>query len=84
MLVLSLFSILLLACQAPFIHGASLVEAHKPTVNFPDLYEASLVELQNGLQKRQFTSVDLVKVRTPLLDRCFSSDPSCQGLFRSY
>ena len=30
---------------------------------FPDLYEASLVELQDGLQKGLFTSVDLVKVR---------------------
>ena len=30
---------------------------------FPDLYEASIAELQAGLQKRAFTSVDLVKVR---------------------
>ena len=29
---------------------------------FPDLYEASIADLQKGLQKRQFTSVDLVKV----------------------
>ena len=29
---------------------------------FPDLYEASISELQDGLEKGQFTSVDLVKV----------------------
>lgn len=29
----------------------------------PDLYEASVLELQRGLDARQFTSVDLVKVR---------------------
>ena len=29
---------------------------------FPDLYEASITELQDGLQKGLFTSVDLVKV----------------------
>lgn len=31
---------------------------------FPDLYEASIAELQSGLQSRHFTSVDLVKVST--------------------
>jgi len=29
----------------------------------PDLYEASIAELQDGLEKGLFTSVDLVKVR---------------------
>lgn len=29
---------------------------------YPDLYEASIAELQLGLEKKQFTSVDLVKV----------------------
>ena len=31
-------------------------------VTFPDLYEASITELQEGLEKGHFTSVDLVKV----------------------
>lgn len=30
--------------------------------NLPDLYEASITELQDGLDKGAFTSVDLVKV----------------------
>lgn len=29
---------------------------------YPDLYEATIEELQEGLKKRRFTSVDLVKV----------------------
>ena len=31
----------------------------------PDLYEASIAELQDGLQKGLFTSVDLVMVSYP-------------------
>ena len=31
---------------------------------FPDLYEASVLELQAGLDDNSFTSVDLVKVLT--------------------
>lgn len=30
--------------------------------DFPDLYEASIAELQSGLHNGHFTSVDLVKV----------------------
>lgn len=29
---------------------------------FPDLYEASVIELQDGLKRGHFSSVDLVKV----------------------
>ncbi len=31
--------------------------------SFPDLYEASVLELQDGLDAGRFTSVDLIKVR---------------------
>jgi amidase len=34
-----------------------------PASKFPDLYEASVVELQQGLEAGHFTSVDLIKVR---------------------
>lgn len=33
------------------------------TTPLPDLYEASVIELQTGLTSGQFTSVDLIKVR---------------------
>ena len=32
------------------------------TFTFPDLYEASVAELQDGMEKGHFTSEDLVKV----------------------
>jgi hypothetical protein len=34
---------------------------------FPDLYEASITELQDGLQGGLFTSVDLVNVRNKII-----------------
>lgn len=34
------------------------------TTPLPDLYEASLTELQAGLTSGQFNSVDLIKVRS--------------------
>ena len=34
----------------------------EPSTNLPDLYEASISELQSGLQAGAFTSVDLIKV----------------------
>ena len=40
-------------------------------VQFPDLYEASIAELQDGMSKGLFTSVDLVKV-TPVLSNLVS------------
>ena len=40
--------------------------AAKPKVVFPDLYEATIAELQDGLTRRHFTSVDLVKVTLEL------------------
>lgn len=41
-------------------------EASSSSVTFPDLYEASIEELQVGLEKGHFTSVDLVKVSASL------------------
>ena len=35
-------------------------------LDFPDLYEASTTELQDGLQGGLFTSVDLVNVRNKI------------------
>lgn len=45
--------------------GFCLPQKHSATTNtvtFPDLYEASIAELQSGLASGLFTSVDLVKV----------------------
>ena len=40
----------------------SNIDNENANVTFPDLYEASIAELQAGLEKGLFTSVDLVKV----------------------
>ncbi len=37
------------------------------SASLPNLYEASVVELQNGLESGAFTSVDLIKARPLLL-----------------
>ncbi len=41
----------------------SLSHRQRVTSKFPDLYEASIADLQKGLEDGDFTSVDLVKVR---------------------
>ncbi|KAH9033356.1 amidase signature enzyme [Lactarius pseudohatsudake] len=45
----------LLLCGGPSINTVT------PHVQLPDLYEASIAELQDGLENGHFTSVDLVK-----------------------
>lgn len=61
--------------------------------SFPDLYEASIAELQEGLQKRQFTSVDLVKayfarieevnLKGPVLRAVIETNPSALAQARA-
>ena len=41
---------------------SSTVSSFSRTQKFPDLYEASVFELNDGLDRGDFTSVDLVKV----------------------
>ena len=52
----------------------SVVELRTQTVQdlggLPDLYEASIAELQSGLESGLFTSVDLVKVSVVVLKGC--------------
>ena len=57
----SLFSLLLALIWAAYGAQESMAAT---SVTFPDLYEASISELQEGLEKGDFTSVDLVKVRS--------------------
>jgi len=51
-----------LALSNSFFVSRGVVSAAIPT-SLPDLYEASVIELQAGLTSEQFTSVDLIKVR---------------------
>ncbi|KAG8757540.1 hypothetical protein FRC12_010278, partial [Ceratobasidium sp. 428] len=44
------------------LSGILWLSSHTEDFEYPDLYEASIVELQAGLDKGHFTSVDLVKL----------------------
>ncbi|KAF8452586.1 amidase signature domain-containing protein [Boletus edulis BED1] len=48
-----------------------MMSAHEvsDSVMFPDLYEAGIAELQRGLDKGQFTSVDLVKAYSARIEQ---------------
>jgi hypothetical protein len=50
-----------LVCLAVSLLVSALATPTPPT-KLPDLYEASLAELQEGLDAGHFTSVDLIKV----------------------
>lgn len=56
MALLSCLAITRAACSEPVSAAAAA------KVQFPDLYEASILELQEGLDAGHFSSVDLVKV----------------------
>jgi amidase len=63
--------------------GAQADFTRRAASDFPDLFEASVVELQAGLEAGNFTSVDLIKVCS-----CFSlgdlgtmNNPSYQAYF---
>lgn len=67
MFVVKLWLSVLLVLPA-FLRGSIGVSAttdgsDTEAIPFPDLYEASVLELQAGLDAGHFTSVDLVKVR---------------------
>ena len=68
--------------------GSKQESARTPaTSQFPDLYEASITELQHGLGKGLFTSVDLVKASQSLSLSCGRSGmltwlSPVPGLFR--
>jgi hypothetical protein len=46
----------------PKMPGDMSVQEVSRSIQLPDLYEAGIAELQQGLEKGRFTSVDLVKV----------------------
>ncbi|KAI0819884.1 amidase signature enzyme [Trametes gibbosa] len=54
--------------------------AHPP---FPDLYEASIAELQDGLQKGLFTSVDLVKAYLARIEEVNLQGPTLRAVIET-
>lgn len=61
--VFALWSALLSSCVSTNRFSATSDAAEIGKVTFPDLYEASIAELQGGLEKGHFSSEDLVKVK---------------------
>ncbi|KAK0205143.1 amidase signature enzyme [Desarmillaria ectypa] len=50
---------------------------------FPDLYEASVLELQDGLDERRFTSVDLVKTYFARIDEVNLQGPELRAVIET-
>ena len=69
--LLAVFACLQIVRRVSVMTGDSTAE---PQVQFPDLYEASVFELQQGLDAGHFSSVDLVKVITILYITSAESD----------
>jgi amidase len=60
--------------------SANTVSTADEDVNFPDLYEASILELQAGLDAGQFTSVDLVKAYFARIDEVNLKGPALRAI----
>ncbi|KAI0366541.1 amidase signature enzyme [Pilatotrama ljubarskyi] len=53
------------------------------SVKFPDLYEASIAELQDGLEKGHFTSVDLVKAYFARIEEVNLQGPALRAVIET-
>ncbi len=85
--LVSLFTLILALVWAGygFKQESERVTAGATAAAFPDLYEASIAELQTGLEKGQFTSVDLVKVwPLDVSTRLTLTTTTLTGIFRAY
>ena len=61
-IIITLTIMWLLLYSTPFRHSSHLPFGQRRKVRYPDLYEASLAELQFGLTHEHFTSAELTKV----------------------
>ncbi|KAG8733469.1 hypothetical protein FRC11_006017 [Ceratobasidium sp. 423] len=57
--------------------------ARAPAPKYPDLYEASIKDLQNGLDKGEFTSVDLVKAYFARVDEVNLKGPQLHAVIET-
>ncbi|KAH9934097.1 amidase signature enzyme [Amylocystis lapponica] len=53
------------------------------TISFPDLYEASIADLQDGLGKAHFTSVDLVKAYLARIEEVNFKGPELRAVIET-
>ncbi|KAG8685164.1 hypothetical protein FRC09_014925, partial [Ceratobasidium sp. 395] len=59
------------------------LSSHTEDPEYPDLYEASIVELQTGLDKGHFTSVDLVKAYFARIDEVNIKGPALRAVIET-
>ncbi|KAI5117586.1 hypothetical protein M0805_004581 [Coniferiporia weirii] len=64
-------------------YAGKLASQGKTDIDFPDLYEASIAELQDGLQKGIFTSVDLVKAYFARIEEVNHQGPSLNAVIET-
>ncbi|TFK84305.1 amidase signature enzyme, partial [Polyporus arcularius HHB13444] len=83
--LVSLFTLILALVWAGY--GFKQESEHVPVgaaaAAFPDLYEASIAELQTGLEKGQFTSVDLVKAYFARIDEVNLQGPTLRAVIET-
>ncbi|TBU30400.1 amidase signature enzyme [Dichomitus squalens] len=66
-----------------FTKEAARAPATSAALEFPDLYEASITELQDGLQKGLFTSVDLVKAYFARIEEVNLQGPTLRAVIET-
>ncbi|RDX52417.1 amidase signature enzyme [Lentinus brumalis] len=83
--LVSLFTLILALVWAGygFKQESERVTAGATAAAFPDLYEASIAELQTGLEKGQFTSVDLVKAYFARIDEVNLQGPTLRAVIET-
>ncbi|KAH9848115.1 amidase signature enzyme [Lenzites betulinus] len=80
--LLTIFVLVLgLVCAS---HGMAAEQAvASSAASFPDLYEASIAELQEGLEKGHFTSVDLVKAYFARIEEVNLQGPTLRAVLET-
>ncbi|CAE6470951.1 unnamed protein product [Rhizoctonia solani] len=68
------------AYSEPSLIGSVVASAYSTAPKYPDLYEASILELQSGLDKCQFSSVDLVKAYLARIDEVNLKGPQLRAI----
>ncbi|KAJ1303809.1 hypothetical protein OPQ81_008231 [Rhizoctonia solani] len=62
------------------IPSSVLASSYSTASKYPDLYEASIIELQSGLDRCQFSSVDLVKAYLARIDEVNLKGPELRAV----
>ncbi|KAI0704181.1 amidase signature enzyme [Cerioporus squamosus] len=81
--LVSLLTLILALVWAGYGFKQESARVRADAAAFPDLYEASIAELQAGLEKGQFTSVDLVKAYFARIDEVNLQGPTLRAVIET-